>query len=362
MQELDVIIIGGGVLGSSLSYHLGNRAKSVLLLEREVLPAMHASGRNAGMMRALYRNPQLTEWAIKSIASWPKELSKNYFRQTGSLVVGREIPDHHPQVFTQRQHRTATGKILPAVFTATDGLLDSPAYVNHLLRLCDTSFVSKRLSTKVLDIERNGADWLVHCESGETFKTAQLVNAGGAWINQPLESHFSALQVDVKAYARHLLLVQDWPSKWMPCDDVGFYWDEDAGWYMRQWDADSRLVSICDQTPCIPERFVPAPDIAERTAVKLLDALPEIARELRIAHSWHCFRTYTEDQLPIIGQDPDCSGLYWFAAFGGFGMSTSFAAAADLAAILCGETLSVPQEFLPSRCRASHANALRQVV
>lgn len=362
MQESDVIIIGGGVLGCSLAYHLGRQGKSVVLLEREMLPAMHASGKNAGMMRALYRNPTLTEWALESVQTWPEELRDSFFKKTGSLVVGRLTPDHHPEAFEQREHRLGNGKTQPAVYTPSDGLLDSPAYVNRLFALCDSSQVLKRLSETVQNITYTQGSWLLHCTSGRAYKAAQVVNAGGAWINDPLRSDLENLQVETRAYARHLLLVQGWPDGWMPTEDIGFYWDEFSGWYMRQWDKASRLVSICDQTPAIPERFVPAPDITERTAEKLLEALPSVASSLEIASSWHCFRTYTSDQLPIVGEDPEHRGFYWFAAFGGFGMSTSFAAARTLAAQICGENVAIPREFLPSRCRKSCEQKLQKAV
>ena len=44
-MENEVIIIGGGVLGISLGYHLGALGIQTLILEKEPYPAAHASGK-----------------------------------------------------------------------------------------------------------------------------------------------------------------------------------------------------------------------------------------------------------------------------------------------------------------------------
>ncbi|MCB0346448.1 MAG: FAD-binding oxidoreductase, partial [Bdellovibrionales bacterium] len=65
-QQPEVVIIGAGILGISLAYHLARRGRTVVVLERESTYGAHASGKTAGMFRQLYRNPQLTEWAKRS--------------------------------------------------------------------------------------------------------------------------------------------------------------------------------------------------------------------------------------------------------------------------------------------------------
>ena len=85
-QKSDILIIGGGVLGISLAYHLSNYDLSVILLEKEHSTCTHASAKNAGMIRQLYREPTLTHWAEESIRTWPEELKKRCFKETGRCV------------------------------------------------------------------------------------------------------------------------------------------------------------------------------------------------------------------------------------------------------------------------------------
>src|SRR2546423_10592192 len=50
-EKADVLIIGGGIAGTSLLWHLGHRHIDAVLLEREHI-AWGASGRNAGFLLA----------------------------------------------------------------------------------------------------------------------------------------------------------------------------------------------------------------------------------------------------------------------------------------------------------------------
>lgn len=135
----------------------------------------------------------------------------------------------------------------------------------------------------------------------------------------------------------------------MPHTQSGFFWDERSGWYMRQWERHTRLVSSCDKLAVLPEEYTPPPQLREQLAETLTAALPQSSQHVGVVRQWHCFRTYTPDQLPIWGIDPRAPGLFWLAAFGGFGMSTSFAAAADAAAVLLGKESRDLVDFSPTR-------------
>ncbi|HQH26398.1 MAG TPA: FAD-dependent oxidoreductase [Oligoflexia bacterium] len=356
-MESDVIIIGAGVLGVSLAFHLGNQGTRVILLERETTPAVHSSGNNAGMIRHLYRHPQLTEWTKRSVALWPDEIRSKYFRKTGSIIAGRTAPFHHTELFSEAnyiQRSEAEMREIPAVYTPDDGLLDSGGYVNALYRMTNKNFVTGFFNTAVSSVQRCSGYWEVQTADGRMFYAPWLVNAAGAWLNSFVQPHYPWLCVNAKPYARHLFVIHGWEENFMPAANCGFFWDEAGGWYLRLWENDSRLVSICDKVPVEdPNKFTPPAETADQLAVTLLRALPDVAEKLSLGQSWHCFRTYTDDMLPMFGEDRDVSGLFWFAAFGGFGMSTSFAAALDAASIICGERIEITADFSPERAKTT---------
>lgn len=349
--DAEFLIIGAGVLGVSLAYHLGRCRKRVIVIEREATPACHASGKNAGMFRQLYRHPALTDWAVRSRVTWPEEVKRHNFAETGSCIAGRTPPSHHETLFGERDFQRHNGTTVTAVSTPTDGLLDSPNYVNGLWALARRNSVNFKFGQSVKNIIYHNNNWHVESTSGERFSSNCLINASGAWINKVLEENYSHHTISATAYARHLFLVNNWSQGYMPTSNSGYFWDEEHNWYMRRWDQTSRLVSICDTEPATPEHYLASNRIEVELAEKLLDELGQEAHELRLGPGWHCFRTYTEDKLPVIGPDPDLPNYYWLAAFGGFGMSTSFAATYDLSNLLITGRNALSEDFLPVRMK-----------
>ena len=75
----DVVVIGGGVIGTSIAFHLARmKAGKVVLLERKHLAA-GATGTSSGLVRMHYDNPLEAQFALKSFA---------VFRHFDELVGG----------------------------------------------------------------------------------------------------------------------------------------------------------------------------------------------------------------------------------------------------------------------------------
>ena len=74
----DVIIIGGGVQGSSLAFHLAQRGTKVIVLERQFIGA-GATGRSSGLVRMHY------DTEVDSRLAW---VSFEYFRNWKEMVGG----------------------------------------------------------------------------------------------------------------------------------------------------------------------------------------------------------------------------------------------------------------------------------
>ncbi len=95
----EIAIIGGGVIGCSIAYHLARRGAKVVLIERDQLAAQ-ASGASAGGVRQNGRDPREMPLAIASIARWhtlEDELEADVeFRMGGQLVVTEDRVAHSP--------------------------------------------------------------------------------------------------------------------------------------------------------------------------------------------------------------------------------------------------------------------------
>ena len=89
-EAADVVVIGGGIIGSSTAYFLARAGVSVALFEKGRI-AGEQSGRNWGWVRQQCRSPVELPLMIESLAIW-KELSAHLgedlgFRQGGTLYL-----------------------------------------------------------------------------------------------------------------------------------------------------------------------------------------------------------------------------------------------------------------------------------
>ena len=88
----EILVIGAGVMGSSIAYHLARQGRRVLVVERALVavePA--ASWASAGGVRRQGRDAAEAQLASKAIARWhtlEQELEADmHYRQGGNLLL-----------------------------------------------------------------------------------------------------------------------------------------------------------------------------------------------------------------------------------------------------------------------------------
>src|SRR3982075_3193159 len=78
MQTADVVIIGGGIVGSSIAYHLtAAGCRNVLVVERESAQGKGSTGKSMGGVRAQFSTPvniQMSLYSIPFYASFDERL------------------------------------------------------------------------------------------------------------------------------------------------------------------------------------------------------------------------------------------------------------------------------------------------
>lgn len=150
MQTADVVIIGGGIVGASIAYHLVSAGcRNVVVLERESSLGKGSTGKSMGGVRAQFSTPvniQMSLYSIPFYASFEERLGfpcdyrpqgylfcatkdsqlaylrTNYEKQVAMglknvrLVDAREIRAMFPQL--------RGDDILGGSFCSTDGFVD----------------------------------------------------------------------------------------------------------------------------------------------------------------------------------------------------------------------------------------------
>src|SRR5436305_9484631 len=72
-DSAEVVIIGGGIVGSSIAYHLAEAGcTDVLIIEREERQGMGSTGKSAGGVRAQFSTPINIQLSLYSIDFFAK--------------------------------------------------------------------------------------------------------------------------------------------------------------------------------------------------------------------------------------------------------------------------------------------------
>jgi D-arginine dehydrogenase len=367
VETADVVIAGAGFAGAATAYQLVTRGvRNVLVLEREAVPGVHASGRNAALAFQILADAAEAALAVEGarfIADPPEGFcAVPLLRRCGSLLVAGA--PGMPQLSVANDAAKQLG--LPGeVITAGDAvrrvpvLQDAP-FAGALWNPSDGVVDIHALLQSYLAGARHGGARIefgatvtaVHVRSGridavETNRglvaTGCLVNAAGAWAGEigtlagvgarslaPRRRHLFQTAVDIP-------IDHDWP----------FVWHNDIDVYFRP-EGDGLLMSPCDATPHAPREPIVDNAVQEMLAEKINRAFPRLGAA-RITSAWACLRTFARDEHFVIGRDPEIDGLVWVAALGGHGMTTSPAVGRLGAAAVLGERNEELERFAPAR-------------
>lgn len=209
--DVDVAVIGGGIMGLGLAYHLallsGGKGKpplSVAVIERSYLVS-GASGRNGGGVRMQWGdagNVRLMMDSIELCKDLAQQLGINlWFRQGGYLFLARSEAGErrlernvqlHGEVGAPTRLLTAAeaqaivpqldvAEVRLATFNPEDGVVFPWAFVWGYAAKAVERGVVLRTHTSVVRVEPLAQGFALHLHTGEVVRARRVVNATGAW-------------------------------------------------------------------------------------------------------------------------------------------------------------------------------------
>ncbi len=221
-KEVDVVVIGGGVIGVSTAYHLAKAGKSVLVCEKGVI-AGEQSSRNWGWIRQQGRDPAELPIMMESLRIWEglsHETGEDLgFTQQGCLYLAKsqeEMAGYETWMETAKQHQLdsrligkaeidgmiegANGQWIGGLWTPGDGRGEPTIAVPRLAKAIARMGVTLRedCAVRTLDLQGGRVTGVV-TEHGRVA-CASVVMAGGAWSSAFLRNHGIALaQLSVRS-------------------------------------------------------------------------------------------------------------------------------------------------------------------
>ena len=336
-----VVIIGGGIMGVSLAYHLAKRGwTDTVLLERKTLTSgttWHAAGLLT-KLRATYNMTVIAAYAEELFRAAEKETGlATGVRTTGSILVARTEERWHemragmsmakPCGFDVHQISPAEAKkmwplmdesgIVGAAYLPADGVgnpIDATLAVAKAFRLRGGTILEHTPAQEVLT--KDGRVTGVRTEQGD-IACEVVVNCAGMWarelgakngVNIPLHAaeHYYLITEPVEGLGSDLPVLR--------CPDDTAYIREDTGkimvgffepgakpWGMKGIPEDSEFIRL-------PEDWDHLSPFIEMAARRL-----PILNDIGIRLHFNGPESFTPDDRYILGPAPELEG-YWVAA------------------------------------------------
>ena len=203
-QKCDFLIVGGGVVGISLAYSLSTTFPdaSIVVLEKEKEPGLHASGRNSGVLHAgfYYTADSLKARFTKEGNEELREFCRNKglaLNTCGKLVVAKnEEEDKSLDILYERGQRNNVSlnmlsveeakKIEPkvrtwrrALYSPATSVVDPNEVLAELIREATTNGVQFEYDTCFLHFDGTK----VHTTTN-VFEAGYVVNAAGLYADR----------------------------------------------------------------------------------------------------------------------------------------------------------------------------------
>jgi glycine/D-amino acid oxidase-like deaminating enzyme len=364
MRTADAVIVGGGVTGVSIAFHLaGLGVKHVVVLERKFLGA-GGTGRSVGIIRQLYPTRETSQMVLRSLPVFERfgEVvgGEAGFVRTGALIgvspamrstlertleiqrdIGIRAEIVEPGDLDRIESRIDTSGLGGLLWEPGSGYGDPAAVTAGFAAAARRRGAVIEQGAEVVRIRHErGRIVGVDTAAGDTIDAPVVINAAGLWAPQVAR----LVQVELPiVIGRHPVF--------LVARDAGFgrdhpvYLDLAGGSYVRPETGGLTMTgSLTDdetQHPMDPELLGSEAgfDEAEAVLARTARALPRLA-DARFSGGYAGAFDITPDWMPILDQSP-VHGFWIAAGMSGHGFKLSPAVGEMVAALVTGSRTPV---------------------
>ena len=337
----EVVIIGGGIAGSSIAWHLTTAGcRNVLVIERETAQGKGSTGKSMGGVRAQFSTPVNIQMSLYSIPFYAqfdevlghpagyrpqgymfvatKDAHLNYLRanferqkalglKTARLISAQEIISMLPQM----RH----DDILGGSFCSTDGFVDPYSAMTGFTARAVEQGATLWKNTEVTGISRDQQGVCGVETTRGHVSTRKVVNAAGAWAAQIAK--FAGIDLPVEPLRR--MLVPSEPFDEFPLSapmiidmSNGFHFRPEGRGFLMAWNDP-------EQTPGFNTNFDNA--FIEKILTLAANRVPAFENlAINPKRAWAGLYEMTPDHHCILGPVAAMPGFYLANGFSGHGV------------------------------------------
>jgi sarcosine oxidase subunit beta len=380
MKHSDVLVLGGGLMGTSAAFFLRHQHRhSVTLLERERV-GRQASGTNFGNVRRQGRELTQMPLANRARAVWgrinellgedlefvPYGHLRVCYTEAQAAALERHAREVKPlgldlELFNAEQLRRRWGIFAPEVVAGSlsprDGhanpRLASPAFA----RAAQRQGVQVIENAEVVHVERDHGGFVAHTVDGVSHRGEQLLVCCGAWSDR-IAALFGET-VPLEARGPQMGVTEPLPYAIGP--SIGLSSPvETEGLYFRQIRRGNIIFGGGLKGPAQTDaiRAYVKPDNTLRQLRELRRFVPAFDR-VQLIRVWSGIEGYTADWQPVLGASASMSGLHYAFGFNGEGFAIGPGVGEVMAELIATGRTTTPIETF-SIARFAKAGANRQ--
>jgi sarcosine oxidase subunit beta len=363
-DRADVIVIGGGIVGTSTAFFLRRRQRSVILLERG-LKGQQASGVNFGGVRRQGRALTQLAMANRALDTWrrSKELLGEdvEFLPSGHTRVCYHAHDaeyFHRYAVEARAHdldlEVLEGaamfrrfpflgrEVLAASISPLDGHANSrlaaPAFGRAAARL-GAHIVE---NTEIVRVENEAGGFRVESAAGDVYRAERVLICAGAWANV-LSTQFGE---PVPLVVRGPQMAVTEPVPYVFRSSMGVYTSiKEESVYFRQIPRGNIVLGGGPPGPAdaVTRRASVLPENTVQQIAQFRRLVPALA-PLHVIRVWSGVESYLPDYEPVIGPSAKAEGLFYAFGFSGSGFQIGPGVGETLAELMDTGSTPIPLE------------------
>ncbi|MDQ0269811.1 NAD(P)/FAD-dependent oxidoreductase [Cytobacillus purgationiresistens] len=325
--KYETIIIGGGVVGNGIAYHLSERYKEGVLVLDKKYPLSGTSGSTQAWVWVHNKTPswyaELNYYSAELYPYLSKKIGDVEYKRTGGLSPFFQEKDKEKALYLAESYekigikikvlskeevlvkeQCINPKVVGATYSSIDGNVNPFRLIDRYMRSAKKNNVEYSTYNKVTDIKKQDGQYIIVSDK-KNYMCKNLILAGGTWSNEL----GNMLGINIPIYQlRGQILVSE-PLKPFLRHTVSGLRQANNGEVLMGYSMEKKGFNRSTTL-----------DVIQETANMAVHYVPSL-RKAKIVRAFSGIRAMPEDGFPILGTVPGFENLYVAATHSGVTLS-----------------------------------------